>query len=180
MRMKEIKVGLKLPFVEIAGTWKPDDSQRKASWEMYIELVTRIAVIELRPEEGLLREALSSLYSLFDTTRKILREYGPTVAKPSGGGDLSFGYIAVAVLNLVLRPVLASWHPLLQDWENQKLAAVSPLAHEQQWDRAAELRQELNAVRDVLREYALLLEKAAGVPQSLIIDRPASSSLGTR
>ena len=38
---------------------------------MYIELVTRIAVIELRPEEGLLREALSSLYSLFDTTRKI-------------------------------------------------------------------------------------------------------------
>jgi hypothetical protein len=175
MRIQDIHVNLKLPFVEIAGTWQPDESQRKASWEMYIELVTRIAVIELRPGEGLLREALSSLYSLFDTTRKILREYGPVIAKPSGG-DLSFGYIAVAVLNLVLRPLLAHWHPLLEDWESQKPAAVSPLAHEQKWDEAPALRQELNGVRDALREYALLLEKAAGVPQSLLIEPPAGGS----
>ena len=71
-----------------------------------------------------------------------------------------------------LRPVLAKWHPLLQDWENRKPADVSAAEHERQWERAAELRQELSRVREALRQYATLLEQAAGVP-SLVIDRPA-------
>ena len=70
-----VKVSLKLPVVEIEGIWVPDKKQREAAWEMYIELVTRISVAELKPGEGLLREALSSLYSLFKTTREILRKY---------------------------------------------------------------------------------------------------------
>jgi len=59
---------------------------------MYVELVTRISVAELRHGEGLLHEALSSLYSLFDTTREILREYGPSIARPKGKDNISFGY----------------------------------------------------------------------------------------
>jgi hypothetical protein len=49
----------------------------------YIELVTRIAVVPLGPGGGLLRDALSNLYSLFPTTRDILRRYGPGVADPN-------------------------------------------------------------------------------------------------
>jgi hypothetical protein len=60
---------------------------------MYVELITRISVVELKPGEGLLREALSSLYTLFDTTRMILRKYGPSVAQPKGKDKLSFGYL---------------------------------------------------------------------------------------
>jgi hypothetical protein len=36
------------------------------------------------------------------------------VATPKGG-DLSFGLIAMTVLNKVLRPLLAQWHPELAD-----------------------------------------------------------------
>jgi len=74
-----------------------------------VELTTRIAVQPLNPEEGLLREALSSLYSIFGVTREILHKAGPSVAK----GPNSFGPVAIEVLNKGLRPFLAKWHPLL-------------------------------------------------------------------
>ena len=170
-RLSSVEVKLKVPqFAEISGTWQPDDSERRAAWEMYVELVTRISVAELQPEEGLLREALSSLYSLFDTTRKILREYGPSVAQPKGEDDLSFGYLAVVILNNVLRPVLAKWHPLLLDYENTRESSVSPLEHEKRWEKHDELRQVLDEVRVVLTDYADLLARVAGVP-SLIAER---------
>jgi hypothetical protein len=158
------EVTLNLQVVEIKGTWKPDESERKAAWELYTELITRISVAELRDDEGLLREALSSLHSLFDTTRKILRQYGPSVAKAKDKDDLSFGFIAVNVLNLVLRPVLAKWHPVLQHHESSRSPGTSPWQHEQAWDQHDELREELERVRLVLTDYAKVLAKVAGVP----------------
>jgi hypothetical protein len=78
MPLKTINVKFAVPRVgEIGGGWEPDESEIKAAWELYVELVTRISIVELQPEQGLLREALSSLYSLFGTTREILRKYGP-------------------------------------------------------------------------------------------------------
>lgn len=173
-KFKNVSVNITLPFIgAISGTWEADETDQRAAWELYVELVTRISVVELRPDEGLLREALSSLYSIFDTTRKILRQAGPSVAQPKDGSQISFGYLAVAVLNTVLRPVLAKWHPLLLDYENTKAPTVSAVEHERQWEKAAELRQELNRVRQILLEYANLLAEVAGVP-SLIIAKPSA------
>jgi len=31
-------------FLEISGDWEADESDQKAAWELYVELVTRIAV----------------------------------------------------------------------------------------------------------------------------------------
>jgi len=164
-KLTEVKVSLSLPYIGgIEGTWEPDENEQNAAWEMYVELVTRISVAELKPEEGLLREALSSLYTLFDTTRNILRKYGPSIAKPKGEDNISFGYLAVAILNTVLRPVLAKWHPLLLDYESTKDSTLSPLEHERQWEKYEELQQVLNDVRSVLIEYAELLAQVAGVP----------------
>lgn len=170
-KLTSVKVKLKLPYIgEVEGTWKPDENERNAAWEMYVELITRVSTAELQPHEGLLREALSSLYTLFDTTRKILRKYGPVVAQPKGKDNLSFGYLAVAILNAVLRPVLAKWHPLLLDYESTKKGSVSPLEYEKQWDKYEELRQVIDNVRGVLIEYGNLLAQVAEVP-SLIVQR---------
>lgn len=167
--LTSVKISLKLPFIGgVEGTWEPDERERNASWEMYVELVTRISVTELKPGEGLLREALSSIYSLFSTTREILRQYGPSVAQPKGDGKLSFGYLAVTILNVALRPVLAKWHPLLLDYESTKEPSLSPVNHESTWDISGQLRQALNDVRSVLIEFADYLAQVANVP-SLII-----------
>jgi hypothetical protein len=162
MPIRSLKVGLKLGLFEIGGEWAPDHAEESAAWEMYVELVTRISVSELKPGEGLLREALTSLYSLFGTTREILRRYGPQVAKSKSGGELSFGYISVAVLNGALRPLLATWHPLLSIHEASRPPEVSIAQHEAAWSRADELRSELNRVRLVLIHYTELLAEAVG------------------
>ena len=160
-----VKVSLNLPYIGgVEGTWEPDENERDAAWEMYVELITRISVVELKSDEGLLREALSSLYTLFGTTRTILRKYGPSIAQPKGEDNLSFGYLAVVILNVVLRPVLAKWHPMLLDYESTRNGSVSPLEHEREWDKHDELRQVLNDVRGILIEYTDLLAQVAEVP----------------
>src|SRR5665811_1685852 len=100
-----VEVGLNLGVLTIKGGWKPNDAERDAAWELYVELATRSAVVPLRGGEGLIREALTSLYSLFDTTRGILREYGPVLARPRPAGEYSFGQLAMLVLNFELRPL---------------------------------------------------------------------------
>jgi hypothetical protein len=164
-RLTSFNVSINLPYVGgIEGTWEPDKSEQKASWEMYVELITRVSVVELRSDEGLLREALSSLYSIFESTRKILREYGPGIAQPKGSGSVSFGYLAVAILNTVLRPLLSTWHPLLKDYEDKRPPDVTSVEFERKWEYHKELREELNQVRISLSDYANLLAKVAGVP----------------
>jgi hypothetical protein len=164
-KLKDVKVSLAIPYVGgIEGTWEPDGDEREAAWEMYVELVTRISVAELKPDEGLLREALSSLYTLFDTTRKILRDHGPSVARPKGEGKISFGYLSISILNGALRPVLTKWHPLLFDYEGTRDPSVSALAHERSWEKYEELRKVLNDVRVILKAYADLLAQVAEIP----------------
>ncbi len=163
-KLSSIKVGIKLPFLaKIEGVWEPDEDEQKAAWEMYVELVTRISVVELKSDEGLLREALSSLYTLFATTRQILREYGPKVAQPKGKGELSFGKIAITILNEGLRPVLAKWHPLLLDHESKRTKSSSLLEHERTWEKADELRTVLNSVRESMLAYSNLLAQVADI-----------------
>ena len=70
MRVDSITLGMRLGPIGLSGTWVPDDDERSAAWEMYVELVTRVSVVGLGPGEGLLREALTSLYQLYDITRE--------------------------------------------------------------------------------------------------------------
>jgi hypothetical protein len=161
----DVEIGLPWGLGKIGGRWSPDKAEREAAWEMYVELITRVSVEELAPEEGLLREALASLYSLFGTTRSILRAHGPAVASPRGRATESFGSIAVVILNRVLRPLLAKWHPLLSDHESRRPEGVSQAEHERSWQpQNAELRSDLAAVRATLTDYADLLASVAGVP----------------
>ena len=96
---KSVNVKLSLPLLEISGTWEPNTAERQAPWELYVELITRITVVPLGDDEGLLREALTGLYSMFPTTRDVLRRHGPELATPKPDGQYNLGYLAVAMLN---------------------------------------------------------------------------------
>ncbi len=160
-RVKATKLSLNLPF-DLGGIeLVPDETQQRAAWKLYIELTTRIAVQPLALDEGLVREALSSLYSLFGTTREILKEAGPDV----GAAPNTVGGISIAVLNRGLRPVLAKWHPRLQAWEAQRAPNVSPKEHELKWAEEPQLRAELETLRTELRQYATGLAEIAGVQE---------------
>lgn len=175
MKRTSVVVSINLPFGlgGLQGTWEPDEGEQQAAWEMYVELITRVAVVELGPDEGLLREVLSSLHSLFGTTRSILREHGPVVAQAKGGGEYSFGLLAVIILNKVLRPLLAKWHPRLLDYESTCPPPRSQTDHERAWTSREELRAALEEVRGTLTQYAELLALVAGVP---LLQAPVAAS----
>ncbi|MCB9450126.1 MAG: hypothetical protein H6672_01735 [Anaerolineaceae bacterium] len=167
----KFSVSINLGPAKIEGTWVPNDPEKLASWDLFIELVTRISVIELPEGQGVLREALASLHSIFSKTREILHTYGPNVVRVSQEPDeenMSFGFLALVVLNYVLRPTLTTWHPRLQDWEDRKSDSVSRVEHENMWEYNEELRKELNKTRIYLIEYATILANVAGVPTLIL------------
>lgn len=153
------KVSICLPFGLGSAEWEVDPTERNAAWSLYVELVTRIAVQPLEVDQGTVREALNSLYSLFGTTREILKEAGPTV----GASRTSVGGIAIRVLNYGLRPFLSQWHPLLQDWEARRPSKISSKEHEVSWSEEEKIRQELAKLRNELEKYAIALAEIAGV-----------------
>ncbi|NET26086.1 hypothetical protein [Okeania sp. SIO1I7] len=156
------KVSVSLPFGLGSAEWEADLTERHAAWSLYVELVTRISVQPLEEDKGILRETLDSLYSLFETTREILKEAGPDV----GASHNSVGGIAIAVLNQGLRPFLTKWHSRLQAWETEGYDAQGSLENEYQWVEEPEARKELEILRGELNQYAQALAEIAGVDYS--------------
>ena len=116
---------------------------RNAAWELYVEMLTRVVTQPLPSEDGDDKTALESVYSLFPTTREILRRYGPEVVE--------FSKIAIPVLNQQVRPFTAKWHRLsLQGAFDDN-------------ERRQEFRGELKDVQEKLRNYNRMLAEIAGV-----------------
>jgi len=177
MPITEVGVELGWGPAKLSGKWTPDEAERDAAWEMYVELVTRISVMPLAPGHGILREALDSLYQLFGVTREILRKYGPAVARAPKPGEYRFGHVAVWTLNAALRPVLARWHPELQRWEATRPAGRSVVEHEEVWERSAELRADLEALRRLMLQYAEILAAVCEAPALLDATREILASV---
>jgi hypothetical protein len=60
--VKKVSVSFDFPFspVKLSADCEPVRQEREAAWEMYVELVTRVTVVPLGADRGLVREALTS------------------------------------------------------------------------------------------------------------------------
>lgn len=164
-RLSEVKITV--PQVSEL-TFVVNNDARQAAWRFYIETVTRVSTQPLTDEEGLIREALTSLYGLFATTRETLKDSRPSV--PVSGGQ-TVEHLAVTMLNHELRPFLAKWHPRLSEFENS-----SPGAPESAWPDSMRCRAELRTVQSNLTGYALGFARLAGVrgAEGALVPRPRS------
>lgn len=151
----------------LQGDWNPNDAEREASWDLLVELVTRISVVPLAEHEGLLREALSSLYTLFATCRTTLRRHGAALAEERAG-ELSFAVISAHLLNNVLRPVLGIWHPKLLSYEVRRGATAAPSQEvEKEWEHHDDLRALLHGMQELMVQYARVFAAACGAREFL-------------
>jgi hypothetical protein len=98
------------------------------------------------------------------------------VAPKTAEQEISFGYLAVGVLNGALRPLLAIWHPTRAAYEATRPGGISPVDWERQWARAEELRGELAATRGLLVEFARTLGEVAGAASLLPQDDPRQTT----
>lgn len=137
--MSSLKI--KTPFLEM--DFQPQDADRDAAWELYIELLTRIATQPLDDEHGDEKAALGSVFSLFGITRQVLKNHSRYCNE--------FAKIAIVVLNQVVRPFTAKWH---------KLSLSNCFADKEQ---CKVFRQELSELQIELRKYTKMLADMAGV-----------------
>ena len=132
---------VKTSFLEADISLK--DGDREAAWKLYVELLTRITTQALPTGSGDEEAALTSIYSLFKTTRQVLKEQGK--------GCVEFTKLAVIVLNQIVRPFTATWHPKM-------LAGDLEISQE-----CDVFREELAVLQVKLRKFSRALADLAAV-----------------
>ena len=123
--------------------FSPSEPDKNAAWDLYIELLTRITTQKLEPGHGDEKTALNSIFSLFGTTREII--------KSNGKDCIEFTKIAVVILNQKVRPFTAKWHKAFVNdgFTDQALCE--------------EFRTELEELQNILKIYTKMLADMAGV-----------------
>lgn len=159
VKTERIKIKSRLPFLNIEADFIPNVTEKIAAWEIYVELATRITLINLKEDFGSLREVLTSMYNFFKVTREILKKHGPEVGKPKElkKKEISLGMIAIDILNQVLRPFMSKWHILLSEYEELKVQSISSIKYEKEWEMNKQFRSELKEIQRKLNDYSNLL-----------------------
>ncbi|OYW73532.1 MAG: hypothetical protein B7Z37_21125 [Verrucomicrobia bacterium 12-59-8] len=132
---------LNLHFLSLK--WEPKAADQTAAWDLYVELLTRISTQALPAGHGDEKTALTSVYSLFETIR--------TIIKKNGKECLNFAKIAIPVLNQIVRPFTAHWH-------KASLAGAFDKP-----DQCRLFRTELAALQQKLNQFTILLAALADV-----------------
>lgn len=135
--------GLKINAGILEMEWQPQDEDKSAAWDLYIELLTRITTQPLAADHGDEKTALDSIHALFPLTREVI--------KNNGRHCIEFTKIAIVVLNQRIRPFTAKWH---------KLSLAGAFDDSQ---KCEEFRTELESLQADLRTYTKMLADMAGV-----------------
>ncbi|MFI7426676.1 hypothetical protein ACIBPB_06785 [Micromonospora sp. NPDC049836] len=151
-RLTELKVSI--PHLTDL-TFAVTSSNEGVAWRLFVESTTRVSAQPLADGTGVIREALNSLYALFQSVRTILLEARPTAR---AGGVQTVEHLAIGMLNVQMRPFMSKWHSLLLEWEK-----ANPGLPESQWPQNKQCREELERMRLGMLEYIRGLGQLAGV-----------------
>lgn len=143
--LTSIKINVKLAEMEFIY----NDMDEKAAWEMYVEIITRILSSPLLYKNGDEKTALESIYTLFQTTRSLLKMYGRE--------GQTFSKLAVVILNQIIRPFTTKWHNVsIQGFQNER--------------EKLEFREDLKILQEELKKYMVALAELANVEDISEID----------
>lgn len=134
--------GLKINASFLEMEWKPQDADKDAAWELYVELLTRVTTQALDPEQGKEEAALLSIQSIFKTTRGILKHHGRDC--------ITFSKVAIIIINQIVRPFTSKWHYIFENGDLDDLTRNR-------------FRHELSVLQDKLIAYTHMLSEIAGV-----------------
>lgn len=123
--------------------FEPADEDKDAAWDLYIEMLTRIVTQPLKKGMGDEKIALASIYSLFPTTREII--------KRKGRHCIAFTKIAILILNQKVRPFTEKWHTLSLENAFKKK------------DKCKEFRDDLENLQNDLEIFMKMLADMANV-----------------
>jgi hypothetical protein len=157
--MPEIKEGsfeLNLGFVTLGTKLSEDD--RQCAWELYTEIVTRLAVVGKRRDPTcedfsgeLYSESLDSLYNFFKGCRGIMRKF--PVGKLKESRQEHLGVLINCILNDVMRPFMENWRgPFRAWWATAYEGKGSPYEIQNDFPQRKEFLKDWTDLRRVMRQ----------------------------
>ena len=129
--------GLKVKASYLEMEWRPQEADRDAAWDLYIQLLTRLSSQSGEIDE---KEELQRIYAMFNVIRDIIMRHGRDC--------IEFSKIAILFLNQVIRPFTAKWHKIL--------------VLDDSFDKNS-FRTELSIIQAELNKFTHMLAEMAGV-----------------
>lgn len=138
--------------------WKLTEQDRQCAWQLYTEIVTRVAVSGKRRDETsanfsgeIIAESLSSLHSFFQEARNIMKTF--PVGKLKEKNQNHLGILIHDLLADVLRPFLETWQADFRAWwEQQDRTKSSWFELQQKYPKYDEMLKEWIYLRRLMRK----------------------------
>jgi hypothetical protein len=142
--------------VKLGG--KLSQLDRQCAWQLYTEIVTRVAVSGKRRDETssdfsgeIITESLGSLHAFFQEARIIMKEF--PVGKLKEKNQNHLGILIHDLLADVLRPFLEKWQADYRAWwEQQNRLSESWFDMQKRYPRYKELLEDWAHLRKLMRK----------------------------
>jgi len=147
---------LNLGIIQLGGELTEED--RQCAWELYTELVTRVAVTGKGSDDNcknfdgeLYIESLSSLYKFFQEARLIMRKF--PVGKLTIDIQDHLGVMISRVMSDVLRPFLEKWQVDYRHWwDYESDKDKPPLQRQLEYPKLTDFLEDWCSVRWLMRK----------------------------
>jgi hypothetical protein len=170
---------INLGLVSIGG--EIDETDRQCAWELYCELVSRVAVIGKLDKDNRqvfvgerYDQSLDSLHAFFKEARGLMRRY-PVGRIGRDAPENHLGFFIAALLETIVRPFLEKWQASYRHWWERARArapGAPPFEVQNGYPRLAELQQDWAALRTFCREAALELTQTFALPDVTAVAAP--------
>lgn len=150
--------GLTINFGVVKLSGKLSEKDRQCAWQLYTEIVTRVAVSGKRHDETssdfsgeVIAESLSSLHAFFQEARNIMKNFPVGRIKEKNQNHL--GILIHDLLADVLRPFLEKWQADFRAWwEHQNHVGISWFETQKKYPHYDELMADWTHLRKLMRK----------------------------
>jgi hypothetical protein len=170
---------INLGIVSVGGELSEDD--RQCAWELYCELVSRVALVGKEDQRGKLvftgevySESLDSVYAFVREARALMRRY-PVGRVPAGHGQNHLGAFIAALLEVVVRPFLEKWQATYRHWWARACADIpeqSPFDRQAEFPLLEPMLEDWRDLRRFCRAAARELTQAFALPDVMALEPP--------
>jgi hypothetical protein len=149
--------GFTLNFGILKLSGKLSEQDRQCAWQLYTEIVTRVAVSGKRRDATsadftgeVLVESLASLHAFFQEAREIMKSF--PVGKLKEKQQSHLGTLIHDLLADVLRPFLEKWQAHLRSWWDSQDKAEDWFELQKKYPRYDELLKDWTYLRKLMRK----------------------------
>jgi len=156
--MPEVSEGeLTIDFGVVKLSGKLSEQDRQCAWQLYTEMVTRVAVSGKRRDDSctdfsgeIMAESLESLHAFFREARNIMKSF--PVGKLKEKNQRHLGIFIHDLLADVIRPFLEEWQADFRSWwERQDRSERSWFDLQKSYPRHGELIGQWTRLRKLMR-----------------------------